>query len=264
MDLPVVLSVSVVSLVVIGILAWFMSGSIMSLIVIIFVASLVAYLLNVVGAFDVKTNKTGIDVQFHENGPSPAPPTHQKVKPLETKEVFYVSGNNWTYEEAPAVCAAMNSELASYDQVQEAFMQGAEWCGYGWSLGGMALYLTQQSTWNALQQEPAETKRTACGHPGVNGGYFDAKLKFGVNCFGPKPPNRGTTFPAPLPGTDSKAFDAMVDRFKKSLNSTLLSPFNRTEWSGALVTASTGKALQSETVQAYNDVESLGKRLADI
>jgi hypothetical protein len=259
MDLPVVISVSVVSLVVIGILSWFMSGSIMAFVVVLLVAALVAYLLNVFGIFDVKSDKSGIDIQFHENGPSPTPTkTHT---PLETKEVFYVSGNNWTYEEAPAVCAAMKSELASYDQIQDAFMKGAEWCGYGWSQGGMALYPTQQSTWNALQQEPSETKRTACGHPGVNGGYFDAKLKFGVNCFGPKPPNRGTTFPAPLPGTDSKSFDAMVDRFKRSLNSTLLSPFNRTEWSGALVTAATGKAIQSDVSAAYNDVGSLGKRL---
>jgi hypothetical protein len=260
MDLPVVISVSVVSLVVIGILSWFMSGSFMAFIVVLLVAALVAYLLNVFGIFDVKTDKAGLDIQFHENGPSPSPPVKSHM-PLETKEVFYVSGNNYTYEEAPAVCSAMKSELASYDQIQDAFMKGAEWCGYGWSQGGMALYPTQQSTWNALQQEPVETKRTACGHPGVNGGYFDPKLKFGVNCFGPKPPNRGTTFPAPLPGTDSKSFDAMVDRFKRSLNSTLLSPFNRTEWSGALVPASTAKTVQSDVSAAYDDVESLGKRL---
>jgi len=259
MDLPVVISVSVVSLVVIGILAWFMSGTIMSLVIIALVATLVAYLLQVFGIFDVKTSSSGIDVQFHENGPSPKPAT-QHHKLLETKEVFYVSGNNWTYEEAPAVCAALKSELASYDQLQEAFMQGAEWCGYGWSQGGMALYPTQQSTWNALQQEPVETKRTACGHPGVNGGYFDPSLKFGVNCFGVKPPSRGTTFPAPLPGTDPKSFDAMVDRFKKSLHSTLLSPFNRTEWSGA-VTASTAKKATDDLTYAEHELESIGKTL---
>jgi len=259
MDLPVVISVSVVSLVVIGILAWFMSGSIMAFIVVLLIAALVGYLLHIFGVFDVKSTSTGVDVQFHENGPSPMPA--KSHKPLETKEVFYVSGNNWTYEEAPAVCSAMKSELASYDQLQEAFLQGAEWCGYGWSQGGMALYPTQQSTWNALQQEVDQTKKTACGHPGVNGGYFDPNLKFGVNCYGPKPPNRGTTFPAPLPGTDPKAFDAMVDRFKKSLNSTLLSPFNRTQWSGTLVTAATGKAVESDVSATYNNVESLGKRL---
>ena len=257
MDLPVVLSVSVVALVVVGILAWFMSGTILSLVIILLVAALVGYLLSVFGVLDVKTDN-GLDIQFHENGPSPIPATKHH-KPVETKEVFYVSGNNWTYAEAPAVCSAMGSELASYDQVQEAFMQGAEWCGYGWSQGGMALYPTQQSTWNALQQEVDQTKRTACGHPGVNGGYFDAKLKFGVNCFGPKPPNRGTTFPAPLPGTDPKAFDAMVARFKSSLSSTLLSPFNRTEWSGALP-ASTAK-IEGDVSATYDNVESLGKRL---
>jgi hypothetical protein len=259
MDLPVVLSVSVVALVVIGILAWFMSGTILSLVVVLLLAALVAYLLSAFGVLDIKTNN-GIDIQFHENGPSPAPP-EKHVTTIETKEVFYVSGNNWTYAEAPAVCSAMKSELASYDQLQDAFMKGAEWCGYGWSQGGMALYPTQQSTWNALQQEVDQTKKTACGHPGVNGGYFDPNLKFGVNCFGPKPPNRGTTFPAPLPGTDPKAFDAMVARFKRSMSSMLLSPFNRTEWSGALVPASTAKTVQSDISATYDDVGALGKRL---
>jgi hypothetical protein len=275
MDFPVVISVSVVVLLVVGIMSWLISGSILSFFVIISIGVLISYLLNLFGIFEVKTDSSGIDVQFHENGPSPKlPEKKQHVKFVETKEVFYVSGNNWTYEEAPAVCAALKSELASYDQLQDAFSKGAEWCGYGWSVGGMALYPTQQSTWNALQQESSESKRTACGHPGVNGGYFDPSIKFGVNCYGPKPPNRGTTFPAPLPGTDSNKFDSMVEKFKKAINSMLLSPFNRTEWSGALVTAATGKAIQSDVtygenavgqagMTAYNDVGSLGKRLYD-
>jgi hypothetical protein len=95
----------------------------------------------------------------------------------------------------------------------------------------MALYPTQQSTWNSLQQEPNEVKRTACGHPGVNGGYFDPRLKFGVNCYGIKPISKSTTFPVPLPGQDTKAFDQLVDKFKKMLSSMIVSPFNRNVWS---------------------------------
>jgi len=90
MDLPVVLSVSVVALVVVGILAWFMSGTILSLVIILLLAALVGYLLSVFGVLDVKTDN-GLDIQFHENGPSPIPATKHH-KPVETKEVFYVSG----------------------------------------------------------------------------------------------------------------------------------------------------------------------------
>jgi hypothetical protein len=94
----------------------------------------------------------------------------------------------------------------------------------------MALYPTQQSTWNALQQE-TDDKKTSCGHPGVNGGYFDPKLKFGVNCFGIKPVSKGTPLPLPLPGTDTKAFDESVSKFKSMINSIMVSPFNRNIWS---------------------------------
>jgi hypothetical protein len=63
--------------------------------------------------------------------------------------------------------------LASLEQVIEAYNSGAEWCGYGWTAGGMALYPTQKKTWEELQREVDPGKRTACGRPGVNGGYFD-------------------------------------------------------------------------------------------
>jgi hypothetical protein len=274
MDPTVILSISVVGLGLVAIAAWIVTGSFLSFLIIVAVAALVFYILNTLGIFKVDVSNGGLDVQFHENSPSPnSKPVEPQISfnPIETKEVFHIDGE-YVYSDAAAVCSAYKAELASFDQLMDAFSKGAEWCSYGWSVGGMALYPTQQSTWNALQQEPSETKRTACGHPGVNGGYFDAKLKFGVNCFGPKPPNRGTTFPVPLPGTDSKSFDAMVDRFKKSLNSTLLSPFNRTKWSGTLVTAATGKAVESDLtygenvvgqagMTAYNDVGSMGKRL---
>lgn len=257
MDFPVFISVSAVGLTVVGLFMWYFTGSILSLLVVLCIASLVAFLLHTFGVLDFKTDKSGVDIQFHENGPAPSHEPKKPVRHLETKEVYYVSGNNWNYEEAPAVCSAYGGELASYDQLMDAFSKGAEWCGYGWSAGGMALYPTQQSTWNALQQESQETKRTACGHPGVNGGYFDPKMKFGVNCYGIKRPNKGTTFPAPLPGTDSKTFDDMVNKFKKSMGSIVLSPFNRGTWSAASIV----KPVQSDLAYAESEIGTVGKRL---
>jgi hypothetical protein len=103
------------------------------------------------------------------------------------KEVYNIDNNEFTYEEAPLVCKAFNSELATYDQLNQEFKKGANWCNYGWTQNQLALYPTQQSFYEELQKGPEE-KRNSCGNPGINGGYFSNKdLKFGVNCYGIKP-----------------------------------------------------------------------------
>jgi hypothetical protein len=142
-----------------------------------------------------------------------------------------VADKSFTYDEAEAVCAAYDATLATLEQVIEAYNSGAEWCNYGWSAGAMALYPTQKATWDALQREVDPAKKTACGRPGVNGGYFDPMLKFGVNCFGFKPKGDFKP-PAPLPGVDKTAFDAMVKKFKDMLKAMTVAPFSRQDWSG--------------------------------
>lgn len=150
--------------------------------------------------------------------------------PLVGSEVFHVSDQIFTYDEAPAVCAAYGAELATLEQVMDAFASGAEWCSYGWTAGGMALYPTQRETWDRLQGEVDYGKRTRCGRPGVNGGYFDPTTKFGVNCYGIKPRGQFTP-PAPVPGVDTKKFSSMVNRFKEMLKTFSLDPYSRMEWS---------------------------------
>ena len=146
-------------------------------------------------------------------------------------EVFHIDDNQFTYSDAPAVCAAYGAQLATLEQIIDAYDHGAEWCGYGWSAGGFALYPTQKATWQALQGEVDQSRRTACGRPGINGGYFDPNTKFGVNCFGFKPIGKAT-FPQPPPGSDPAAFKRAVEGFKKMLKSFTLTPFSRSEWSG--------------------------------
>jgi hypothetical protein len=103
------------------------------------------------------------------------------------KEVFNIAVDKYTYTDAEPVCKAFGAELATYDQVKEAWNNGADWCNYGWVKGQAAVYPTQQTTYNKLQAGP-EDQRMACGVPGVNGGYFDnPELRFGVNCYGAKP-----------------------------------------------------------------------------
>lgn len=175
-----------------------------------------------------------LDAIMPPKGETPTPPTtlvSLAGNPLRRSEVFHISDNQFTYDEAPAVCAAYGASLATLEQVIDAYNGGAEWCGYGWSAGGMALFPTQKSTWTELQREVDPGKRTACGRPGVNGGYFDPMSKFGVNCYGFKP--QGTVeLPQPVPGTDSEKFRRMVNQFKSMIASLNLSPFSRQAWSG--------------------------------
>jgi len=90
------------------------------------------------------------------------------------KEVFNISKNMYTYNESKKLCKAFNATLATYNQVNQAYKNGAEWCNYGWSDGQMGLY-------------PSQKKSKNCNKEGVNGGNFDKNLKFGANCYGYKP-----------------------------------------------------------------------------
>jgi hypothetical protein len=105
---------------------------------------------------------------------------------LPKNEVFNVSNNLYTYDDAQSICTAYGAKLATYDQVEDAYNKGGEWCNYGWSDGQMILFPTQKSTWNDLQKN--EKHKNDCGRPGVNGGYIaNPYMKFGVNCYGKKP-----------------------------------------------------------------------------
>jgi hypothetical protein len=226
--------VAIAGLVLLSIITIISTGSILSLLVVLGLAGLLVYVLQQNGYLKIDTTDGKLDISFYESAPAPAstPVIPPQAAPLEQKEVFHVGGNDYVYDDAPAVCAAYDAELATYDQVTAAYQSGAEWCGYGWTQGGMALFPTQDSTWQALQQEVDPNKRTACGRPGVNGGYFDPSYKFGVNCYGIKPSSTGPLkLPLPLPGTDPKSFDSAVQKFKNMIGKMSVNPFNRVGWS---------------------------------
>ena len=52
--------------------------------------------------------------------------------------------------------AQLRSKLASYDQVENAYQAGGEWCGYGWS-NQMALYQQKKHTTNYRQLRDMST-----------------------------------------------------------------------------------------------------------
>lgn len=232
MEYPVILSLALGGVLLFIVIVYAVTGSVLAVFMVLALGGVLIYVLNMYGYLKVSTDKGQLDIQFYETAPKPKGPADVIGSPIQKNEVFYVSGNNYTYDDAPAVCAAYGASIASYDQVNEAYSGGAEWCGYGWTQGGMALFPTQQDTWDTLQGEIDISKRTGCGRPGVNGGYFDPATKFGVNCYGVKPKDSGTTkYPAPVPGTDTNQFNQMVAKFKSMLNKMDVSPFNRTGWS---------------------------------
>lgn len=108
------------------------------------------------------------------------------------KEVYQVTNDLYSYEESAGICKSLDSRLATYEEIELAYKNGAEWCGYGWSENQMAFFPTQSETWKKMQTHP-ETKHL-CGRPGVNGGFMkDPTQKFGVNCYGVKPDEKMRT-----------------------------------------------------------------------
>ena len=153
------------------------------------------------------------------------------------QQVFNISKNSYTYYDAEPLCKALGAELATYEQVKQAYADGADWCNYGWVKGQMAVYPTQTNTWEQLQQGPEE-QRNACGRPGVNGGYFDnPELRFGVSCYGVKPTQKdhdatavasGDAAPLSPGGLD---FEKKVSQYRGEANSIGILPFSKTAWS---------------------------------
>ena len=154
-------------------------------------------------------------------------------------EVFNISTNAYTYDEAKAVCSIYGAELATYDQIEQAYNNGAEWCNYGWSEGQMAYFPTQKNTWTELQKNPKA--KNNCGRPGINGGFMaNPSLKFGVNCFGKKPDPtdddvrrlESKKYQAYPDQIYDKEMKAKMEKWKKNANKMLqLNSYNRNMWS---------------------------------
>ena len=152
------------------------------------------------------------------------------------KEVFNIVQDKYTYSDAEPLCKAFGAELATYDQVKEAWGKGADWCNYGWVKGQAAVYPTQEETYKKLQAGP-EGQRGACGIPGINGGYFDnPELRFGVNCYGAKPTEtdadiRKRTSDSGSMTQDVIEYDKKVRDFKKERTQIPVAPFAKDSWS---------------------------------
>jgi hypothetical protein len=161
-------------------------------------------------------------------------------------EVFNIRNNLYTYQEAQEVCSIYGAKLATYDQIEKAYNDGAEWCNYGWSDGQMALFPTQKSTWDKLQKGVSSCPskggpNNACGRPGINGGVIkNPNIRFGVNCYGKKPPPTCAEKQLMDANIEHKIPETQADRdlaakmkvWKENADKFLLvNSFNRTQWS---------------------------------
>lgn len=152
------------------------------------------------------------------------------------KQVFNIANNKYRYSDAEPLCKAFGAELATYDQVKEAWSKGADWCNYGWIKGQAAVYPTQSATYDKLQAGP-EDQRGACGVPGVNGGYFDnPDLRYGVNCYGSRPSENETDVRKKMQSDgvmtqDGLVYNRKVQDYKAHLTETPVNPFSEQVWS---------------------------------
>jgi hypothetical protein len=151
-------------------------------------------------------------------------------------QVFNIPENSYVYSDAKALCTAYGARLATYKELEETYNKGGEWCNYGWSDGQMALFPTQQNTYDKLQK--IEGHENDCGRPGVNGGYIsNPEINFGVNCYGYKPrmtpEEEDIMATRPIyPKTEKDiAMENRVNYWKNKLTEILVSPFNYQRWS---------------------------------
>jgi hypothetical protein len=152
------------------------------------------------------------------------------------KQVFNIPGNNYTYDDAKALCSAYGSRLAKYEEIEKDYNKGAEWCNYGWSDNQNVLFPTQKVTYDNLQKIAGH--ENDCGRPGINGGYMaNPANKYGVNCYGNKPKitneeaeRMANISPYPKTVKDIE-MEERVNYWKGKLSEVLVSPFNYTKWS---------------------------------
>jgi len=173
--------------------------------------------------------------------PSNTPPNVKDTSAnlVSNEEVFFVGNNEFTYKDAQAVCEANNSKLATYEQIEKAYLDGAEWLGYGWSSGQYAYFPLQKETWKKLSESDVDGNTgISKTRPGISGGYFsNPDIKFGANCFGVKPAKKKNDIQANLsepiiPKTaKERELEGRVNFYKQNMDKINIFSFNEKKWS---------------------------------
>lgn len=152
-------------------------------------------------------------------------PTDTTQQPISNEEVFHISNQIYTYDQAKCKCASYGARLATKDEIINAYNNGAEWDSYGWSENKTAYYIIQP---NCPNKEKNKT--------GIIGGNFNnTNIKFGINCYGIKPAGTLSTPKSnlcPTSTTSPKDFCSLESNFDAShiLSTDEIAPFNKSQW----------------------------------
>jgi hypothetical protein len=155
----------------------------------------------------------------------------RKGEEKRTGEVFHLRKNIFDYNEAKEACGLLNSRLATYDEIENAYSNGANWCSYGWSDDQMVLFPSQKEYLNQLKQFPGHERD--CGRVGINGGYVQNKYaKFGVNCYGKKPyaTDKDKEYLSKYKLSGSLPDELLEKLRKEKEKDFLVTPFNKEKW----------------------------------
>ena len=144
---------------------YFLEAFIVVLIIIICVVLGMKFIYGVDISTHIKSKKDGeeLDIVFNQTSQNQEPSADNEVDndsddkdgvPEITiaKQVFNIPDNVYNYTDSVALCKAYGGKLANYKQIEDAYRKGGEWCSYGWSDGQMALFPTQQKTFDYLQK----------------------------------------------------------------------------------------------------------------
>lgn len=167
-----------------------------------------------------------IEVNVHRDTPRRA------IQETSTGEVFHLRKNIFNYNEAKEACGLLDSRLATYDEIENAYTNGANWCSYGWSDDQLVLFPSQKEYLNQLKQFPGHERD--CGRVGVNGGYVKNKhAKFGVNCYGKKPyaTEKDKEYLSKYKLSGSVPDDILKKLRDEKEKDFLVTPFNKNKWS---------------------------------
>ena len=180
--------------------------------------------------FSENTPELEVNVHRGEDGSRDVP--KRKGEEKRKGEVFHLRKNIFDYNEAKEACGLLNSRLATYDEIENAYSNGANWCSYGWSDDQMVLFPTQREYLNQLKQFPGHEHD--CGRVGINGGYVQNKhAKFGVNCYGKKPyaTDKDKEYLSKYKLSGSVPDDLLEKLRKEKEKDFLVTPFNKEKWS---------------------------------
>ena len=82
---PMVIGVSIIGVLFFSVIVFGATGSVSSVFVVFTMAAILGYVLYQLGYINVSSDSSGLDIQFHERAPTPAPTAPASCSPAATR-----------------------------------------------------------------------------------------------------------------------------------------------------------------------------------